>query len=119
VSEAERWWLALAVFSAVVVVVAVLLGLVIAVAMSIDRRSGAVWSAAKQISENTVSLWLLEQTNEELKAVRESALALEQTIASMNEKLEALVPEGDKGPGLARKVREWVGGTEPRAGAGD
>ncbi|MBW3577284.1 MAG: hypothetical protein KY462_06015 [Actinobacteria bacterium] len=114
-SDPERWWLALAVFSAVVVVVAVLLGLVIAVAKSIDRRAGAVWSQAKQIAENTVSLWLLEQTNEEITAVRESARALEQTIGSMNGKLAALAAEDGEGSGIARKVKEWVGsaGADP------
>ncbi|MDP8978391.1 MAG: hypothetical protein M3N17_07425, partial [Actinomycetota bacterium] len=68
---------------------------------------------AKQIAENTVSLWLLEQANHELTAVRESARALEQSIDSMNDKLAALATEDDEASSIARKVHERVG----RAGA--
>lgn len=108
VSDLERWWLVLGAVAAVVVLVAVLLGVIIAVAMRIDRRAGALWSTAKQVAGNTVPLWLLEQTNEELRAVRESTRALEHTLVSMNGRLEGLVGGDDSGSRIARKVRQWV-----------
>lgn len=86
----ELWWLSLAIFAVVVVVVAVLLGLIIAAAKSIDRNAADIWTVGKQIAGNTVSIWLLEKTNESVVRLADSAGSLERRAASMDEKLAAL-----------------------------
>jgi hypothetical protein len=72
-TERELWLLSLAVAAVVVVTVALLLGLVIALLKSIDRRAADVVTAGKQIAQNTVALWTLEQTNRDLVAIRDAA----------------------------------------------
>ena len=67
----DMWWLSLGIGAAVVVVVAVLLGLIIATAKSIDRRADAIWTAGKQIAGNTVAIWVLETIRNELAHVSE------------------------------------------------
>jgi hypothetical protein len=89
-SVIDMWWLSLAIFSAVIVVVAVLLGLIIAAAKSIDRHAGAIWVVGKQIAGNTVSIWMLEQTIGSLRRVGESARKIEGTLTALDEKLGAL-----------------------------
>ena len=89
-SVIDMWWLSLAIFSAVIVVVAVLLGLIIAAAKSIDRHAGAIWVVGKQIAGNTVSIWMLEQTIGSLRRVGESARRIEGAVAALNEKLGSL-----------------------------
>ena len=84
------WWLSLGIFAAVVGVVAGLLGLIIAAARSIDRHAEAIWVAGKQIAGNTVSIWMLEKTNEQLADMLEATRALERTAASIDAKLQAL-----------------------------
>ena len=84
------WWLSLGIFAAVVGVVAGLLGLIIAAARSIDRHAEAIWVAGKQIAGNTVSIWMLEKTNEQLAEVSEVTRSLERTAASIDAKLRAL-----------------------------
>ena len=86
----DMWWLSLAIFSAVIVVVAVLLGLIIAAAKSIDRHAGAIWLVGKEIAGNTVSIWMLEQTIGSLRRIGESARKIEGAVAALNEKLGAL-----------------------------
>ena len=83
----DMWWLSLAVFGAVVVVVAVLLGLIIAAAKSIDRRAGAIWVTGKEIAGNTVSIWMLEQTIGALRRLSESTRRLEQALGGLDAKL--------------------------------
>lgn len=86
----QLWWLSLGIFAVVVVVVAVLLGLIIATAKRIDHHAQGIWIEGKQIAGNTVSIWMLEHTNELAASTREAAARLEQTAASMDEKLRAL-----------------------------
>jgi ABC-type spermidine/putrescine transport system permease subunit II len=90
----ELWWLSLAIFAVVVVVVAVLLGLIIAAAKSIDRHAAAIWTAGKQIAGNTVSIWMLEQTNEQVTGMLNAARSLERVAASIDEKLLAIADTG-------------------------
>jgi uncharacterized protein YoxC len=80
----ELWWLSLAIFAVVVVVVAVLLGLIIATAKSIDRHAENIWVAGKQIAGNTVAIWMLQQTNERLEEVTEAVELLEKTAADVH-----------------------------------
>lgn len=87
------WWLLLGLAGAVVAVVAALLGLIVAAAKSIDRHAAAIWTVGKQIAGNTVSIWMLEKTNEHMVTTRDATRSLEQTAASMDEKVRALADE--------------------------
>jgi hypothetical protein len=86
-SVTDMWWLSLAIFGAVVVVVAVLLGSIIAAAKSIDRHAGAIWVIGKEIAGNTVSIWMLEQTIGALRRLSESTRRLEQALGGLDAKL--------------------------------
>lgn len=90
----ELWWLSLAIFAVVVVVVAVLLGLIIAAAKRIDEHADAIWVAGKQIAGNTVSIWMLEATNEQVARMVRSTREIERTVASMDEHLHAIAEGG-------------------------
>lgn len=89
----ELWWLALAIAAVVVVVVAVLLGLIVAAAKSIDRHAAGIWTVGKQIAGNTVSIWMLEKTNDHLEAMTRAARSMEKTTAAMEEKLRSLTTD--------------------------
>ncbi len=69
----ELWLLSLAAGSLAVVLVAVLFGLVIAVLQRVDRHAARTHTAAKQIAQNTVGLWALDQMNRDLVAIRDAA----------------------------------------------
>ncbi len=77
--------------------VAALLGLIVAAAKSIDRHAAAIWTVGKQIAGNTVSIWMLEKTNEHMETTRDATRSLEQTAASMDEKIRALTDETREG----------------------
>lgn len=86
----ELWWLALALSALVVVVVAVLLGLIISAAKSIDRHALGIWTVGKQIAGNTVSIWMLEKTNDQLEHMANTTRAIEKTTSAMDDKLHVL-----------------------------
>ena len=86
----DLWWRALAIGAAVVVVVAVLLGLIIAAAVRIDRHAAAIWVAGKQIAGNTVSIWMLEEAISVLHRIANSAQKTERTAAALDDRLRAL-----------------------------
>lgn len=88
----RMWWLSLGASAGVVGVVAGLLGAIAAQARSIDQYAGAIWTAGKQIAGNTVSIWMLEQTNEQLSQAVGVARSLERSVASIDDKLRALAP---------------------------
>ena len=90
----ELWWLSLAIAAVVVVVVAVLLGLIVAAAKSIDEHASHIWTVGKQIAGNTVSIWMLEKTNDSASQLVDAARSIEKTAASMDEKLAALAAAG-------------------------
>jgi hypothetical protein len=77
----QLWWLSLAIFAVVVVVVAVLLGVIIGAAKSIDRRAGAIWVVGKEIAGNTVSITMLERAVGALRSVPESCRRIEAVLA--------------------------------------
>ena len=83
------WWLSLAIFAVVIVVVAALLGLIVGAARRIDRHAEAIWTVGKQIAGNTVSIWLLEQTNERINKLIEEARAVGQAAKAIQTKLRA------------------------------
>ena len=86
----ELWWLSLGIFAAVTVVVAVLLGLIISAAKSVDRHAADIWVAGKQIAGNTVSIWMLGQTLERSSRILENTRELGESAASINTNLRML-----------------------------
>ncbi len=105
-SDQDLWWLTLAVGSIVVVVLCLLLGLVINVLRQIDRHAARTHTAAKQIAQNTVALWTLEQTNRDLIAIRDAARGAARAGAG----------SGLAGPlsAVSQKVQDVFGRAEPR-----
>jgi competence protein ComGC len=104
--EQDLWWFTLAVASVVVVVLSLLLGLVINALRQIDRHAARTHTAAKQIAQNTVALWTLEQTNRDLIAIRDAARGAARAGAG-----------GElAGPlsAVSHKVHDVLGRAEPR-----
>jgi hypothetical protein len=84
------WWLSLGLAGVVVGVVAALLGAIIAAARSIDRHATDVWTVGKQIAGNTVSIWMLDKTNDQVARMLEAARSIDRTTASIDARLRAL-----------------------------
>jgi hypothetical protein len=107
--DENLWWVALAGASVVVVLLAVLLGLVINALRQIDRHAARTHTAAKQIAQNTVALWTLEQTNRDLIAIRDAARgSAAGGGASLGTPLGA----------VTQKVQSWLRSDEPRDDGG-
>jgi hypothetical protein len=90
----EIWWLSLAIFAVVTLVVSVLLGLIISAAQNIDRHASEIWTVGKQIAGNTVSIWMLEKTNELVMRMGDTAASIERRAASIDEKVGLLGRRG-------------------------
>jgi type VI protein secretion system component VasK len=103
--DQDLWWLTLAVASVVVVVLCVLLGLVINTLRQIDRHAARTHTAAKQIAQNTVALWTLEQTNRDLIAIRDAARGAARAGAGS--------PPAGPLSAVSQKVHEVFGRAEP------
>ncbi len=101
----ELWLLSLAAGSLVVVLLAVLFGLVIATLQRIDRHAARTHTAGKQIAQNTVGLWALDQMNRDLVAIRDAAREAPNARTS-NAVIDPL-------RGAAQRVEDWLGGSEP------
>ncbi len=103
-SNNDLWSLALVLASGAVVVIAVLFGFVITVLQRIDRHAARTYTAAKQISQNTVALWTLEQMNRDLVAIRDAARGAQRarTATAVAAPLTAAVD----------KVQGWLGGSD-------
>jgi hypothetical protein len=101
----QLWWLSLTIFAVVVVVVAALLGSIVAAAKRIDRHAEAIWTVGKQIAGNTVSIWLLEQTNERVEKLVEETRA----IGRVAEAIEARLGGDGEKPGGRRWWNRFIG----------
>ncbi len=100
----ELWLLSLAAGSLAIVLVAVLFGLVIAVLQRVDRHAARTHTAAKQIAQNTVSLWALDQMNRDLVAIRDAARG----AARAGNASAVVAPLS----AVAQKVEGWLGGSD-------
>lgn len=81
----EWWWLSLGIGAVVIAVVAVLLGLIIATARSIDRHASEIWQAGKEIAGNTASVWTLSEVASATPRIRRAAESLEDSAAAIAE----------------------------------
>ena len=109
--EQDLLWLVLGVASVTVLIIAVLLGLVINVLRQIDRQAARTHTAGKQIAQNTVSLWTLEQTNRDLIAIRDAARA-----AGRGPRNDDV---GSPLSSVTERVQGWFGGSSPSSGPSD
>ncbi len=100
----EVWLLSLAAGSLVIVLVAVLFGLVIAALQRVDRHAARTHTAAKQIAQNTVGLWALDQMNRDLVAIRDAARGAERALRS-NAVIDPL-------RAAAQRAEGWLGDSE-------
>ena len=74
----------------VVAVVALLLILIIRAARSIDYHANEIWEAGKKIAGNTVSIWMLSQTNAVAGDILSTAQSIAGTAQSIDRKLDEL-----------------------------
>ncbi len=86
----QFWWLSLAIAGVVVVVVVLLLSLIIRAANRIDRHAKDIWEAGKKIAANTVSIWMLEQTNGVAAEILSTAKSIAEGAGVINAKLDGL-----------------------------
>lgn len=86
----QLWWLSLGVAGVVVVVVVLLLSLIIQAANNIDRHAKEIWEAGKKIAANTVSIWMLEQTNSVAAEILSTAKSIAEGAGAINAKLDGL-----------------------------
>lgn len=84
------WWVSLGIFAAVIGVVATLLGLIIGAANRIDQHAEAIWQVGKQIAGNTVHIWMLQKTNDQIGDIVDVAGEIGKTAGSIDQKLAAL-----------------------------
>jgi hypothetical protein len=73
--------------SVVLVIVAALLLAIIATARRIDRHAQEIWKVGKNIAGNTVSIWMLNRTNQVAREILTTAQSIDATIASLADKL--------------------------------
>ncbi len=81
------WMVSWAVGAVVVLIVAVLLIAILATARRIEKTAGNIWVAGKQIAGNTVSIWLLAETNAHLEKALEATGGIGRSVASIDEAL--------------------------------
>lgn len=86
----QLWWLSLAIAGVVVVVVVLLLSLIIRAANRIDRHAKDIWEVGKKIAANTVSIWMLEQTNGVAAEILSTAKSIAGGAGVINAKLDGL-----------------------------
>lgn len=81
------WTYSLIAGAVVILIVAVLLLLIIATARSIDGHAKHIWTAGKNIAANTVSIWMLQETNAVAGQILAGAGAIVKTAGAIDQKL--------------------------------
>jgi len=84
------WTYSLVAGAVVILIVAVLLLVIIATARSIDRHAKNIWTVGKNIAGNTVSIWMLKETNAVAGNILAGAGVIAATAKSIDEKLDAV-----------------------------
>jgi hypothetical protein len=84
------WAYSLIAGAVVILIVAVLLIMIIAAANRIDRHASDIWTVGKKIAGNTVSIWMLGKTNAVAGEILNTALAINDKAASVDDKLSML-----------------------------
>lgn len=60
----QLWWITLAIYAVVLLVVAALLMLILVEARKIHAGVSAIWTVGQKIANNTIHISLLERTNQ-------------------------------------------------------
>lgn len=71
----------------VIIIVACLLLAIIAIARSIDVHALEIWKTGKNIASNTVSIWMLDRTNQVAQKILQAALSIDANLKSLAETL--------------------------------
>ena len=77
------WTWSLVAGGVVILIVAVLLLAIIATARSIDKHAQDIWTVGKSIARNTVSIWMLDRTNQVAGEILGTALSIDATLKSL------------------------------------
>lgn len=85
--SATIWTYSLIAGVAVILIVAVLLITIIVTARSIDQHAKKIWIAGKNIAANTVSIWMLQETNAVAGQILTGAGEIVKAARSIDEKL--------------------------------
>jgi hypothetical protein len=81
------WTWSLVVGAVVIMIVALLLVAILATARHIDRHAADIWQVGKSIAGNTVSIWMLEHTNQLAKEILGTAQSIDNSVKSLAGKL--------------------------------
>lgn len=71
----------------VIVIVAALLLAIIATARSIDAHALEIWKTGKNIAANTVSIWMLDRTNQAAQKILRAALSIDGNLKALSNQL--------------------------------
>ncbi len=84
------WTYSLAVGAVVILIVAVLLILIVLTARKIDYHAKEIWLAGKNIAGNTVSIWMLKDTNIVAADILKTAQSIAGVATGIDNKLTTL-----------------------------
>lgn len=77
----------------VIIVVACLLIAIIVTARSIDAHALEIWKTGKNIAANTVSIWMLDRTNQVAQKILRAALSIDGNLKTFSDKLARSKPQ--------------------------
>jgi len=84
------WTYSLIAGAVVILIVAVLLILIVLTARKIDYHAKEIWLAGKNIAGNTVSIWMLKDTNMVAGDILATAKSIAGVAGSIDDKLTGL-----------------------------
>ena len=84
------WTYSLIVGAVVILIVAVLLIAIVLTARKIDDHAKDIWQAGKLIAGNTVSIWMLKDTNVVAGDILKTAQSIAGVAGEINNKLDDL-----------------------------
>lgn len=82
------WTYSLIAGGVIILIVAVLLLLIIRAAKRIDYHANEIWEAGKKIAANTVSIWMLGQTNAVASDILSTAKSIVSAAGAIDQKLD-------------------------------
>ena len=84
------WTYSLIAGAVVILIVAALLIAIVVTARKIDYHAKEIWTAGKQIAGNTVSIWMLQDTNAVAGDILTTAQSIAGVASEINSKLDDL-----------------------------
>lgn len=81
------WTWSLIAGAVVILAVAALLLAILATARRIDTHALAIWQVGKNIAGNTVSIWMLNRTNQVARDILTTTQSIDTTVKALAEKL--------------------------------